>query len=332
MLTSVLEMFFFFLHNSTYGYISGWVYNIKILYLVTIGMCLHNFVRLDFLSFENLIFHIRNYVLITSILTILPFAFDFDYKTYEGAQFATKGMFASGNALGVVLGVGSLISLYYFRIKSNFINFLSYLVISFALIMVGTKAASIFFLASVFSLLFYKRKLHSILISLFFLSSIILFYGSEILGAVSIVYDVVLLRFQNPSFIGFLLSSRDEFFDSALNEISFDGLYFLRFLFGFGAFLSYRTPGDIAYPYVDILESDALDVFFMYGLIALIFYIALILFFSLNFLKLRFYFIFFIFLLYILHSLIAGHVLFNGMSGIFLPCFVILLFAKSKKS
>ena len=125
----------------------------------------------------------------------------------------------------------------------------------------------IFSIIGLFFIIFFlkSRLLSSLIISL---SVTFIVKFSEILfSTLSLIFDVVYLRFQNsPSVLSFLMSSRDVFAIDALNSISFQGIYVLRLIIGFGVFISFRNPNGTFTMY-DTLESDFFDVLFMYGIV-----------------------------------------------------------------
>jgi len=130
--------------------------------------------------------------------------------------------------------------------------------------------------------------------------------GDELLKA----FEVVALRYQNSeSLIAFFASGRDDYTNDAVKTFLTQDISALRFLFGGGAVLSFQDP--YGYVIYDTLETDPFDVFFSYGFIGFLLYL---------------FFAFYVLLkskragllmpalLLTGHSLVAGHVLFNGMS------------------
>jgi hypothetical protein len=90
-------------------------------------------------------------------------------------------------------------------------------------------------------------------------------------------------------------------------------LLFYRNILGGGSFLSFRDPAEFV-PAFDTLETDLFDVFFMYGIIGVAVYCGITLMGTYTALIRRMPMLMFFFLVVMAHSLVAGHVIFNGMS------------------
>ena len=326
------EYYYFLFHNSLSGFLVGIAYGSKLIYLVLIFCVLHYQYKSNLISFYSLLKFIRNYTFIIALSLIFSFIFDIGFKTYYTRAFGTKGFYASGNGLGVLMGVGLLLSIYYWKLYKKKYSLLISLIICTASILITTKTSLIFSIIGLFFIiLFLKSRLLSLLVISVLVTCIIKF--SEVLfSTLSLIFDVVYLRFQNsPSVLLFLMSNRDVFAIDALNSIDFNGIYIFRLIIGFGVFISFRNPNGIFTMY-DTLESDFFDVLFMYGVVGLLIYLAVVVFFLYKGIKNKCFFLVFIFILLIAHSLIAGHVLLNGMSGSLVPMLMLLILMYNKNN
>ena len=320
-----IEFSFFMIHQNLYGYIIGLVYGNKLVYLLLIFMSLHIMLKSKFLSYLDLIKHIRNYITITAIILSLSFLFGVGFNTYGEGTFGFKGFFAAGNGLGVFQGIGLLISIYYWKVTQERYSLVFALIILFSTVIIGSKTALILSLLGFLSIIIFTKSIWLKSLVILLISLTIGIYINDILDIFYTVFDVILFRFGNSdSIFSWIFSNRDNYFIDAINSVSFDGLLILRLFIGFGAFISFREPlGN--YPSIDILESDFADVLFMYGILFIVIYVLFILFNLYKGLNSKKFFLTFIFLLIISHSLIAGHVLFNGMSGVLVPLLSLLI-------
>jgi hypothetical protein len=213
------------------------------------------------------------------------------------------------------MGVGILLFSKNFVKSNNILSIIVLLGILFSCMVVGTKTAFIFMfmLIAIFFI-----QLHTPAKLVFTMVSTLLF--SYITNIILDRFDVLFYRLEGADLIDFIFSERDSFVIESFRMFSLDGVYALRIFFGFGAYLSYRNPGFIEYPFVDILESDIADIFFMYGIsILLLYFYAFYNFTSYAFKAKNFILLTNLILLFTASSL-AGHVVFNGMSGQMLSC------------
>ncbi|MBR9846562.1 MAG: hypothetical protein GYB35_10905 [Algicola sp.] len=313
-----VELISAFNYLESKGFIYSLVVTYKLFYFLALISVLKFYVKgpeqFDFFNrfiFFNLII-MSSFIYFSSITGV-------GNSTYS-AGLGTKSFFSSGNGLGLYLGVATLyiISLSYY----NLLDVRRWLLLFFifSIVMVGTKTAFIFF---VVSLLFfvYSSKYKSLY--LIFLSLISLYYIPILVDGFSKLFEVVLFRLEKSESVWLFLSSgRFDYVLDAFQVYFKDDIEVFRFLFGSGAYLSFQDPSTVTS--YDTLETDFFDVFFMYGFWGLSTYI---LFCG----CLLFYFrskplLLITSLLLILHSWLAGHVLFNGMSSM---CFVFLFVTAS---
>jgi hypothetical protein len=327
----IIEFIFFMVHNNLYGYIIGLVYGNKLVYLLLIYTSLLILFKTNVISFLILLKYIRNYVLITSIILTLSFISGLGFNTYDEGTFGFKGFYAAGNGLGIFQGIGLLLSVYYWKITKEKFALISIFIIVFATTIIGSKTALFLSVLSLLSIVFLQKSIFIKGIIVFILFLLFTIFIDQILSSFKIVFDVIIFRFNNSeSVFSWLFSNRDNYLISALNSFSLDGILILRVLVGFGAFISFRNPRG-TYQSIDILESDFLDIFFMYGIIFLLIYIIFITsHIYIAFMKKKF-FISLIFLLLMTHSIMAGHILFNGMSGILVPLLSLLIINSKKE-
>lgn len=326
----MLESISFQLHQNLVGYIVGLVYASKIVYLIIVFLTIYYLAKIERINFYVLLNYLHKYFLLMAILLIIPFLAGIGYPTYGEGTFGTKGFFAAGNGLGVFMGVGILLSIFYWKYTREKYSLMISFILIFASIIIGTKTSFIFSVSGLlFIVYFLKNKYLSFLLSALTLSTLFIFF-QEIVDLLNIVFDVVSHRFQNNnSFVSFLMSNRDVYFMDALDHISYNGMYVLRILFGMGVFLSFRNPGEY-FSGIDTLESDFADIFFIYGVFAIVFYMFIFFYILKLFINKKQYFLGFIFIMLFLHSIIGGHVVFNGMSGVLLPLMATLAFLNKR--
>lgn len=313
-----LESFSFFLHGEFSGFLVGIIYANKILYIIAVFFALTKAVKFVGLDCVIKLFVFSAFIC-AFILGVTTF-FGVNSTTYATGG-GTKGVFASGNGLSVFLGAASLIAYNSYMNKGGGVYFVLFFIVLFACISVGTKASIIFLLVSsifVFANADYRVKL------LIFSSGCYLFLSAVNLRDLFIFFDVIGARYDNsPSFFSFLASSRDVFFEEAYSQYVVDGFFALRVLFGLGVFVSYRDP-TISIGAYDTLESDFLDVFYMYGVFGVLAYLGLFIFIFLSFIKKKRMYLAVVSLCTFSYSLVAGHVLFNAMSSMIVSILMLL--------
>ena len=321
-----IEFYSYFFHLDIFGLAIGLVFCTKLIYIISIYLFLVLLKKENKINYEILLFHIRNAVIITAFLILTPFFLGVGYSTYEGSN-STKGYFASGNALGAYMGAGMLLFSKNYIKSSNIISIIVFSGILFSGMVVGTKTAFIFMFMLI-AIFFIQLRTPAKLI---FATASTLLFG-YITNIILDRFDVLFYRLESTDLIDFIFSERDSFVIESFKMFSLDGIYALRIFFGFGAYLSYRNPGFIEYPFVDILESDIADIFFMYGIsILLLYFYAIYNFTSYAFKAKNFILLINLILLFTASSL-AGHVVFNGMSGQLLSCLCALSYMCYKES
>lgn len=313
-------------HQSVYGLTIGMVYGSKVIFLVLIFTSLKIFINQGIIDVFEVIEYFKKCVVLTSVLLIVPFFLGIGYNTYAEGTFGFKGFFPSGNGLGIFMGSGLLFLIYAHRITVDRYSYHKILLALFGTAIIGSKTALLFVFVGVMMLLIFVLNKKASLVIVSFAFVVFLYYLPMIIELFDLVFDVIVFRYnKSDSLFSFIMSARDDYFISALNDYRIDGLYILRVAFGFGAYTSFRNPSN-AYSTIDVLESDFADLFFMYGALTLLCYIFALFYFCYLSIKKKELILGLIFMFISLHSLIAGHMAFNGMSGVLLPvlAFIIL--------
>lgn len=308
----VVELVMAVLHQRSQAFLVGLVQAYKVSYLIFAAVWITTVLQQGHRSM--ILRLIKLNLCIIATMLIISLLFGVGVETY-GDGGGVKGYFASGNAVGVYLG-GMLILMLALKIHdgaraSNL--FILYVLIATA--SVGTKTS---LLLAASALVFWWVSTGCRAMWPAALLSAVLVYSTTIVDALSFVYKVVLLRWENSeNLFHFLGSGRIEYVTNAF-KIYFDQeVGFFRLLAGAGASVSYQDiSGQAAF---DTLETDLFDVFFMYGVIGFLLYVG---FFVLVAYRLRRrVFLLIGFLLVFAHSVLAGHVFFNGMNALLLALY-----------
>jgi hypothetical protein len=227
--------------------------------------------------------------------------------TYTSGGFGTKGWFPSGNGIGIYLGAGTLILMIAARYSDIALSQLQTLILSGGLLCIASKTA-LFFLLVALALKAYWQNSYRVLLLLGVL--IALPYIENIIDLASVVFEIMIRRYEanQDDLLRFITSGRDDYVSGALASWNQQFSAF-RVLFGGGIFVSFQDPA-IAHS-VDYLETDIFDVFFIYGAFGLLSY--LILWTVLAFRVASNVWLLLPLGLLLLHSMIAGHVFFNGL-------------------
>jgi hypothetical protein len=299
------ETIYAVISQSINGFLFGIITVYRVVYLVLLMQVLaHMFTTCPSLVFR----YLKLNLIIIAGSIILSYVLGVGFSTY-GWGAGTKGFFASGNGIGLYVGILTLflisLSFYYSRFRIHpVVIFMS---IS-ALLLIGSKTGFIFAMLSILALMLRsKYRVYLIpMLLLMFISS----YNQLIIIITSFL-DVVISRFANAdSFLDFMASSRITYVLEALEIFHSNDPSVLRYLFGAGAYLSFQEAGSILR--FDTLETDFFDMFFMYGFLGIFLYCGFIVYGIFKF-RSHFYFIL-VWLMLASHSILAGHVLLNAMS------------------
>jgi hypothetical protein len=311
----IWESVFAFFHNSGFGFIIGIVYGSKIAYVLIVFLTLRTVLDIQF------------YVVSTALLLIVPFVFGVGFPTYLEGTFGVKGFFSAGNGLGIFLGVGLLLLIHIWQSRGGLYYLPLLLMVVLATLLVGTKTSIIMGFVGLAALIAYMNRYVAIVIMLAGLI-FVLEYSDILVDVSSSVYDVIFYRYSNSEdVLSFIFSNRDVYLYDAMDNFSVVGFNVLRLITGFGAFVSFRSPAE-HYDGIDILESDLADLYFMYGVLSFL-YFGFILFVLAKSVANRSYFLGFAFSFLAAHSMLAGHVIFNGMSGTMFSLLPALILSRS---
>lgn len=312
----VIELYGSFIHLNQSGFLFGLVNLSKFAYLYLIFLVLDDYFSKDTTSAVCFLGKVIKWnLLIISMSLIFSTITGIGNSTYSFG-FGTKSFFASGNGLGVYIGVMTLVSIY--LKKSNLYENISLtvlLIISFSIALIGSKAAFVFSLICISTVIWFSkyRAIGIIIIALG-----VVFGSYYLIEAFSVVFDVIVKRYENSSnLIEFLGSGRHDYVTGAFSELFSQSDAVFRLIFGGGAFLSFQAPS-LMRGY-DTLETDVFDVLFMYGIVGLVFLLSIYTYILCRLRKDKVLFL--SATLCILHSILAGHVIFNGMSSL---CVVVL--------
>lgn len=309
---STLEIICYLYFGTTlYAYMVGFVQLFKLCYIISIYFYTKNLVDSDILNYEKLILILKNSALIYSLILIITTILGINTQTYGSETFGTKGVFASGNGLSLYLGVFSSIALFDSIKKKSLKSKIIFSIIFMSCILVGTKASIVFLIFNLVIIFKFSPKLikfimvAGLIFSIYYLRDIFL-----------MVFDVIIHRYKNSSSLkAFLASGRDNYINGAFEKYKVDNLLSLRIFFGAGSFVSFRSSL-VDMKGFDTLENDFFDIFFMYGVNGLIIYLGFLVKYVISFIKRKNYFLTMIFILVYGYSNIAGHVVFNAMSGL----------------
>jgi hypothetical protein len=294
----------------TYVFI-GYANILKIFYLIMLYLILKKMLNNKYYAIDALWGYIIKHGIICVFLVIFTRLIGVGFSTYGEGTFGSKGLFPSGNGLGIYLGGVSLLSLIKLNRLRSFVNIFYSVLLMIGVLLVGSKTSLIFLLIDLLFISKYILKYNS----LFFIPIIIIIV-IKYLDMFRIVYDVILFRYErSKNLFSFLASMRDNYVINAFNEYYINDLFALRIFTGLGAFISFRNPNQENLLY-DTLETDFFDIFFMYGMIGLFIYLAIICIILFKSYKSRCPGLFLFSFAVLGHSLIAGHCLFNAMSGV----------------
>lgn len=321
-----VEAYSFLLHGNSSGLITSFSLMYKIIYPFFLFFALKTLVEMEIVPLEKIYKAFFTSGVLYSIGILVPFLLGVGVSTYSTGAFGQKGFYASGNAVGFYLGV--LLVFSYLSINFSTLGAKIKLGLIFlSILLIGTKAALLFIFLFL-GIIFFEKSIKVKMVILILMSTIIFLYADAIYSLFSIVFEVVLFRYeQSDSIWAFIFSGRDNYVVDAIKEYNISGIYFFRVLIGSGAFLSFRSP-DSANLIYDTLETDFFDVFFIYGLIGILIYVFIIirgLYVGVKHKKWGMTALFFVL---VIHSLLAGHVVFNGMSML---AFIIVYLSLVKK-
>lgn len=301
-----------FCNSSLYAFFYGLLNIFKISYLWLFYLFFNQLIKKKYLAIEVLLnlFKINGLICVT--LIFITTGLHINLSTYETGNFGSKGLFPSGNGISLYIGAISFLTLILAKKQGGLKNYFQALYMIIGSSIIGTKASIIFLILNLLYFCFVVVKHGKV-----FILGVFVFLIIKNISLFEKIFDVIIYRFQNKGNIfTFIMSSRDAFVKGAFEDFYTEGILSLRIFFGLGAFLSFRLPSTTE-PF-DTLENDIFDIFFMYGILGLVFYFAIIFKTILILLNSKqFEWILFSSAIFG-YSMIAGHSVFNQTSGILL--------------
>ncbi len=323
----LIEIVAAFVHHELKPFLSGVVFFSKILFCILVYIFLSDWIKKDLVSYDLFFRIVILYGLILSILLLTSFLSGFHISNY-GSKFATRGLFASGNGIGITIGVSALLSLYYSYISGKNLYFVLGFLLLISTAVIGTKTAFLFLILAAGYLVFISCKkfpLSSMIIGVLF----VIFIVPTLIEVLALVFENIISKFNKIDNKAVLLaSSRDVFIKDAFDKLDIDGFSSLKVIFGGGAFYAYESFELSSTFKRKFLENDLFELFFCYGLIPAFGYLFFVTREIIKGLCKKRFFLIFCLLMIFLHSILAGHVIFNGTSSIMLV-FVLLLIKSS---
>jgi len=301
----MVEMFSGFRTNDVNGVLFGVITSYRFIYIYLLFVVLVKSLEYDIGIVGKFLKYNLNFI---SASIIFGYVTGLGNSTY-GWGAGTKGFFASGNGLGIYVGVAAifLIAMKRYKIHKN-ISFITILLAFISLLLIGSKTALLLAVIILFLVAWVSRFA---VIFLAVVTFVIFYFQTEIMETLGVLFDVIFMRYSNSlSMIEFLASGRIEYITSAFSTLSEQNVGLFRWLFGGGSYLSFQNPSAIVS--YDTLETDPFDILFMYGFFGLFGYF-LLLFIGVRLFR-KYPYMLLGFVLLFTHSIFAGHVLFNGMS------------------
>lgn len=336
--TAIFVLFYFTLiecvsslfHWEIKAFLYGVITSSKIIYAVFCILFFVDQVKQKRLTRFDLERWLITYGTVVSVLVLLSYFSGFHIANYSKG-IATRGLFVSGNGLGVVMGSCALVLVHKTQ-KFSFKRLAHILMLLATTALIGTKGGLIFFICGLSYLAIkFVKKFPFISLALF---SVVAYYIVplllEILGS---VFENIIYKFNHiDNKWALLASSRDQFIANAFDQVTWSDFYSIRVLFGVGAFFGYLDPTAFYVSGRKLLENDLFELFFCYGLISAISYIFLFFYGMYRAFVYRRFFYIVLFGLIFLHSITAGHVVFNGTSSIMLAFVIGCICCTSKYS
>lgn len=265
----------------------------------------------DSCSMNHVIKYFSFGLILVSSSVLIAFFTDTGFSTY-GWGFGTKGYFSSGNGLGLFLGGSSFLLIYAIKeVKAvRLYVFVSLFLTWSALLLVASKTAFLLFFLSLGMYFFWNNFLY---LAIFLLLISFATFG-YLFDLVEPYFLIFISRYEtSTSLVNFLFSGRVEYFQNAFEVFSSRPVGFLEWFIGNGVFCSYHGCHD-QFEF-DTLESDIADIFFSFGFVGVVIYCLFYFIVAKHLVKRKNIMCLIFFTLIYLHSLVAGHVIFNGMNA-----------------
>jgi len=312
----LIEMGTALIHWQFSAFLFGVIFSFKLLFCFFCALFLIDAVTSGILSRKDIEIWLIRYGTIVGFLVLAAYFSGFHIANYSKG-IATRGLFISGNGLGVVMGCTTLVLINQLQ-RFNLIKIVHIVLLLATTGLIGTKGSLLFCLIS---LLYLGLKMFRLapLMSLSFTALFTYYLLLPILELFSSIYENIIYKFNNIDNKWVLLaSSRDKFIINAFNDISWDSFNSMRFVFGGGAFFAYKELDSSVDSLRKFLENDLFELFFMYGAVTVFFYLSLYFYVCYKALIHKRVFFFILVSLCFMHSITVGHVLFNGTSALML--------------
>ena len=304
-----IESTAFFYIPSFSPFISGLNNSIKILFILLLYFATKQSLAHG-ISYSKLSNALLNSSMFYGLGILIPTFLGIGMTTYTEGTFGQRGLFASGNALGIYLGLTS----FYALLRKNKTKYekIQTIIIIAALSILGTKTA-LLCLGCAFIIFLSMQPKTIRLLFICLITGILILYYEKLIELFSTVFDVIIFLYdRKPTFFSFIMNSRDDYILGAFSDFFKSDIWFLKLCFGGGAFISFR-PYYVDGMVFDQLETDIFDVFFMYGIIGAIAYLSCIGFFLTKAIKTKNMFLTLVTLFFSFHSILAGHIIFDGI-------------------
>ena len=309
-----VEVVLAFFHLNFKAFLYGIVFSIKILFSLGCFLYISDWIAKDRKKTVYMIKQLIVYGTVVAILVLAAYASGFHISNYE-LGIATRGLFISGNGLGIVLGVSLLLFVHYTP-KFTFLKFLHLAILFSATALLGTKAGMLFVAVTLLVAAVRFAK-HSPVFTILLLTAFSIYLLVPLIELLALIFENIIFKFNNiDNKFHFIASSRDKFITDAFKQIKLEDFYSLRVLFGGGAYYSYTDFAQGTAILRKSLENDLFELFFCYGIFWATIYVALYGYAMRSLLKVKNIFLCLPLSLAFFHSITMGHVLFNGTSAI----------------
>lgn len=325
----IIELVAFQFYYNVKGLLTGIVSSYKLSFCLLFYCLIEILIQSKRISVVQIIRYFINSASIYAIIILVSNILGINFGVY-GDDLGSKGVFTSANGLGIFIGVAGLFSLYSYLTNRSKIEIIRLCLFLYVLANLMSKAAIILAVCVILLLFFYMKNRYKVAISLLALC-FVTYYQSYIVEFISSTISVISYNYEHSDdFLSFILSGRVWYLEYAFEHYSLSYSLFYRLFLGMGYFVSFRNPymPDFWKDSSCFLECELFDMFFMYGLVGLLFYLFLF-FYGLKKafqMKGKYTNIFLIsWIVLFFHSAFAGHVFFNGMSIIAFVTILIVL-------
>jgi len=312
-------------HMNLKAFLTGIIFSIKMLFSLSCYYYIAYWLNNDKAKTIYLIKQLIKYGTVVSILVLISYLSGFHIANYS-MGLATRGLFVSGNGLGVLLGTSTILLVHYNK-KITFLLLLHIFMLLLTTALLGTKASLVFILVALILLATKLAKQAPVITAIFItlISIYLLLPLIELLGG---IFENIIFKFNNiDDKLHFIASSRDRFVKDAFAQIDVNAFNALRILFGGGAYYAYSDFHSGITVLRKTLENDLFELFFSYGILIVFAYLAIYIFALKECLKKGNFIIAVALSLIFFHSITMGHVLFNGTSAI---CYALCLAVATK--